>query len=194
MQLVPHYFRPRAGHIAPLFAGGVRDMNSGSMDHKRPQEKDPVNSASRNPAAGRGLAARAGLALAGFACLAGLVFCLMKSPEGRAQAYLALAYQAEGEGRRDDAASAAMMAARLNPSGIEAWGMLARLLREDGQNAAAGRAENIALMLQHGPARAMAEQEPRIPAELRLGFLQQRAHAHGSGASGAAFTGPDEAP
>ncbi len=106
--------------------------------------------------------------LALFSCVLGLVFCVVKSPQSRAEAYMALAAQAMTQQRPHDAAAAAMEAVRLNPAAPQGWQLLSRLLRDNGQSQAAKQALVIAARLQQNPEAAPAY---AMPAELRLSLL-----------------------
>lgn len=106
--------------------------------------------------------------LALFSCVLGLVFCVVKSPQSRAEAYLALAADAMTQSRPHDAAAAALEAVRLNPAAPKAWQLLSRLLRDNGQSQAAKQALVIAARLQQNPDPAPVY---AMPADLRLSLL-----------------------
>ena len=106
--------------------------------------------------------------LAFLSCFLGLVFCVIKSPQSKAEAYLALAAEAMSQSRPHDAAAAAMEAVRLNPAAPGAWQLLSRLLRDNGQNQAAKQALVIAARLQQNPDPAPVY---AMPADLRLSLL-----------------------
>jgi cytochrome c-type biogenesis protein CcmH/NrfG len=106
--------------------------------------------------------------LALFSCVLGLVFCVVKSPQSRSEAYLAMAAEAITQSRPQEAAAAAMEAVRLNPAAPKAWQLLSKLLRENGQGQAAKQALVIAARLQQNP-----DPTPvyAMPADLRLSLL-----------------------
>lgn len=101
-------------------------------------------------------------------CFLGLVFCVVKSPQSRAEAYMAMAAEAVTQSRPHDAAAAAMEAVRLNPAAPKAWQLLSRLLRDNGQSQAAKQALVIAARLQQNPDPAPVY---AMPADLRLSLL-----------------------
>ena len=101
-------------------------------------------------------------------CFLGLVFCVVKSPQSRAEAYMALAAQAMTQSRPQEAAAAALEAVRLNPAAPQGWQLLSRLLRDNGQSQAAKQAMVIAARLQQNPDPAPVY---AMPAELRLSLL-----------------------
>lgn len=107
--------------------------------------------------------------LASLSCALGLVFCMVKSPQARSEAYRGLAAQAMFERRIDDAAAAAMEAVRLNPAAPEGWTLLSELLRRNGQGHAAQQALAIASRLQNNPETIAPVYA--LPAELRLSLL-----------------------
>jgi Tfp pilus assembly protein PilF len=99
---------------------------------------------------------------------AGLARCFVQSPQSRAENYLTLSQQAL-PGNPLYAASAAWEAARINPSSIQAWNMLALALHQNGDETASLQAQKIAARLQGGE----GEIHPlyAMPAELRLSLL-----------------------
>ncbi len=101
-------------------------------------------------------------------CFLGIVFCVVKSPQSRAEAYMALAAQAMTQSRPQEAAAAALEAVRLNPAAPQGWQLLSRLLRDNGQSQAAKQAMVIAARLQQNPDPAPVY---AMPAELRLSLL-----------------------
>lgn len=106
--------------------------------------------------------------LAVFSCVLGLLFCVVKSPQSRSDAYLALAAEAMVQSRPHDAAAAAMEAVRLNPAAPKAWQLLSKLLHDNGQAQAAKQALVIAARLQQNPGPAPVY---AMPADLRLSLL-----------------------
>lgn len=107
--------------------------------------------------------------LASLSCALGVVFCVVKSPQARSEAYRGLATQAILDQRPEDAAAAAMEAVRLNPAAPEGWTLLSELLRRTGQDRAAQQALAIASRLQHNP--QVLTPVYALPAELRLSLL-----------------------
>jgi cytochrome c-type biogenesis protein CcmH/NrfG len=107
--------------------------------------------------------------LAAFSCVFGLLFCLVKSPQARSEAYLAMAVEALAQSHTHEAAAAAFEAVRLNPAASEGWRILSKMLQENSQGHAAKQAMVIATRLQKNP----GQQNPlyAMPAELRLSFL-----------------------
>lgn len=108
-------------------------------------------------------------ALATLSCVLGLLFCLVKSPQARSEAYLSLAMESMAQSRPQEAAAAALEAVRLNPAAPQGWRLLSRMLQQNGQGHAARQAMVIASHLQqnpHSPTPLYA-----MPAELRLSLL-----------------------
>lgn len=108
-------------------------------------------------------------ALASLSCVLGLLFCLVKSPQARSEAYLSLAVEALNQSRPQEAATAALEAVRLHPASPEGWRLLSKMLQQNGQNHAARQALVIASHLQqnpHAPSPLYA-----MPADLRLSLL-----------------------
>ena len=92
--------------------------------------------------------------LAAFSCLLGLSFCLVKSPQSRAQAYVAAAFVAMQDHRPHQAIAAALEAVRLDPMLPQGWQILSQTLQQTGDNAGAAQARTIAARLQHKPVHA----------------------------------------
>ncbi len=108
-------------------------------------------------------------ALAALSCVLGLVFCLVKSPQARSEAYLSLAMEAMAQSRTPEAASAALEAVRLNPGAPDGWRLLSKMLQQNGQSHAARQALVIASHLQQNPDNASPLYA--MPADLRLSLL-----------------------
>lgn len=111
-----------------------------------------------------------------FSCGLGLFFCLAKSPQARAQAYLAQAAVAIEQGANPQAAAAALAAVRLNPSEARAWYLLSNLLQQKGDVYAASQARAIAARVQQNP----SQPEPVYaqPAAFKLSLLALSETAH----------------
>ncbi len=107
--------------------------------------------------------------LAAFSCLLGLAFCLVKSPQARSDAYLATALAAEQNRQYEQAGIAAFEAVRLNPVSAEAWHVLAKMLQQNGDGAAAAKARSIAARVQQNPRNAAPVYA--LPAEFKLSLL-----------------------
>jgi cytochrome c-type biogenesis protein CcmH/NrfG len=107
--------------------------------------------------------------LAAFSCLLGLSFCLVKSPQARAQAYVAAALEAMEDHRPHQAAAAALEAVRLDPMLPQGWRILSEMLQQKGDVAAAAQARSIAARVQHKPVDAVPVYA--AAADLRLGLL-----------------------
>ncbi len=118
--------------------------------------------------AGKGKAFSAFL-LAAFSCVLGLSFCLLKSPQARGEAYLALAVEAMAENRFEEASAAALESVRLNPASPQGWQLISGMLQQKGDHEAAARARSIASKLQQNP-RSMTPVYA-MPAELKLSLL-----------------------
>jgi Tfp pilus assembly protein PilF len=112
-----------------------------------------------------------GLAMVAGVC--GLLRCFVQSPQSRASDYLVISAQALPDNPLA-AASAAWEAARLNPSSVKAWNMLAITLRRTGDEAAARQADRIAARL-HMNDGVIQNPIYAMPAELRLSFLAHSA-------------------
>jgi len=107
--------------------------------------------------------------LAALSCVLGLSLCLIKSPQSRSDAYLAMAYSAMEQGRGQEAAAVAIEAVRLYPASPKGWMFVSEMLRSRGDDIAARQAMAIAGKLQQNP--APSEPIYAMPAELRLSFL-----------------------
>lgn len=114
--------------------------------------------------------------LALFSCVLGLVFCLAKSPQARAQAYLDQAAFAIEQGATPQAAAAAIAAVRLDPADARAWYLLSNLLQQNGDARAASQARAIALRVQQNP--AQSEPVYAQPAAFKLSLLALAETAH----------------
>lgn len=104
-----------------------------------------------------------------FSGLAGIGFTVIKSPQSRSDAYMALALESYEAQAYQAASVAAMEAVRLNPVSPEGWRLLSQALDQNGQSTASRKAAQIAARLQHnpnGPNPLYA-----MPAELKLSFL-----------------------
>lgn len=114
--------------------------------------------------------------LALFSCGLGLFFCLAKSPQARALAYLDQAAIAIEQGAAPQAAAAAIQAVRLNPSEARAWYLLSNLLQQKGDVRAATQARAIAARVQQNP----HQPEPVYaqPAAFKLSLLALAESAH----------------
>ena len=108
-------------------------------------------------------------ALAAFSCLLGLVFCLVKSPQSRAQAYVASAVEAMGAQNMEQAAQAALAAIHLDPMQPQGWQILSEMLQRRGDEAAAAQARMIALRVQQNP--HVPPPVYAMPAEFKLSLL-----------------------
>lgn len=104
-----------------------------------------------------------------FSCVLGLGFCLAKSPQSRAQAYLSQAALAVEQGHVPRAAAAALESVRLNPAEARAWHLLSNLLRRNGDDRAAAQARAIAVKVQQNP--SSSEPVYALPAAFRLSLL-----------------------
>lgn len=107
--------------------------------------------------------------LVAFSCLFGLSFCLIKSPQARAEAYLATAVEALSQNLPEQAAQAAIEAVRLNPMLPQGWEILSKLLQQNGQDMAAAQAQSIAAKVQQNPSAAPVIYA--MPAEFKLSLL-----------------------
>lgn len=107
--------------------------------------------------------------LAAFSCALGLVFCLVKSPQARAGAYIAAAADAMDQGQADLAAASALEAVRLDPMRAEGWQILSAMLQQKGDMAAAAQARTIAFRVQQNPDDAAPVYA--MPAEFKLSLL-----------------------
>ena len=107
--------------------------------------------------------------LAAFSCLLGLSFCLVKSPQARAQAYVAAAIEAMQDQRPHQAAAAALEAVRLDPMLPRGWQILSEVLQQTGDVGAAAQARSIAARVQHKPVDALPVYA--AAADLRLSLL-----------------------
>ena len=107
--------------------------------------------------------------LAAFSCALGLVFCLVKSPQARAGAYIAAAADAMDHGHADLAAASALEAVRLDPMRAQGWKILSVMLQQKGNVSAAAQARTIAFRVQQNP----DDTAPiyAIPAEFKLSLL-----------------------
>lgn len=108
-------------------------------------------------------------ALAAFSCALGLSFCLIKSPQSRAQAYVAAALEAASDHRPHQAAAAALEAVRLDPMLPQGWQILSDMLQQTGDTTGAVQARNIAARVQHNPQDAALVYA--AAADLRLSLL-----------------------
>ena len=108
-------------------------------------------------------------ALAAFSCLLGLSFCLVKSPQSRAQVYIAGAVSAMAAHNDEQAAQAALKAVRLDPMQPQGWHILSEMLHKRGDENAAAQARVIAARVQQNP--ASVPPIYAMPAELKLSLL-----------------------
>ncbi len=107
--------------------------------------------------------------LAAFSCLLGVMFCLIKSPQARSEAYLSNAAEYLSQGQFQEASYAAVEAVRLNPSAPEGWYMISNMLQQKGNDEAAGKARQIAYRLQQNPTKSSPFYA--TPADLRFSLL-----------------------
>ena len=107
--------------------------------------------------------------LATVSCVLGLLFCLVKSPQAKSEAYLHMAVEAMAQSRPHEAAAAALEAVRLNPAAPQGWKLLSKMLQQNGQGHAAKQALVIASRLQQNPDHTAPLYA--VPAELRLSLL-----------------------
>lgn len=107
--------------------------------------------------------------LAAFSCALGLFFCLIKSPQARADSYISHAAQSLEEGHLQQAATAAIEAVRLNPADARAWHMLSSILQQNGDMEAALQAKAIGSKVQQNA----SAQVPvyAMPAAFKLSLL-----------------------
>ena len=108
-------------------------------------------------------------ALAAFSCLLGLSFCLVKSPQSRADAYVAAAVNAMAAHEDNQAAQAALKAVRLDPMQPQGWQILSEMLHKRGDENAAAQARVIAARVQQNP--ATVPPVYAMPAEFKLSLL-----------------------
>lgn len=108
-------------------------------------------------------------AFALFSCVAGLSFCLVKSPQARAQAYLATAIKAMETQENERAALAALEAVRLDPMQPHGWRILSEMLHRKGEESAAVQARVIADRVQQNP--VSIPPVYAMPAEFKLSLL-----------------------
>ena len=108
-------------------------------------------------------------ALAAFSCLLGLSFCLVKSPQSRADAYVAAAVSAMASHNDAHATQAALQAVRLDPMQAQGWQILSEMLHKRGDENAAAQARVIAARVQQNP--ASVPPIYAMPAELKLSLL-----------------------
>lgn len=108
-------------------------------------------------------------ALAAFSCLLGLSFCLIKSPQSRAQAYVAAAVEAMAAHDHQQAAQAALEAVRLDPMQPQGWQILSEMLQKRGDENAAAQARLIVSRVQQNP--AAIPPVYAMPAEFKLSLL-----------------------
>lgn len=108
-------------------------------------------------------------ALAAFSCLLGLSFCLIKSPQSRAQGYVAVAMEAMAAHNDMQAAQAALEAVRLDPMQPLGWQILSQMLQKRGDKNAAAQARTIAARVQQNP--SATPPIYAMPAEFKLSLL-----------------------
>ena len=108
-------------------------------------------------------------AFAALACLLGLSFCLIKSPQSRAQLYVAAAVEAMQNSDDERAALAALEAVRLDPMQPQGWRILSEMLQKRGDRDAAAQARVIAARVQQNP--ASVPPVYAMPAEFKLSLL-----------------------
>lgn len=108
-------------------------------------------------------------ALAAFSCLLGLSFCLIKSPQSRADAYVVAAVTAMAAHNDIQAAQAALEAVRLDPMQLQGWQILSEMLHKRGDENAAAQARVIASRVQQNP--AAVPPVYAMPAEFKLSLL-----------------------
>lgn len=108
-------------------------------------------------------------ALAAFSCVLGLSFCLIKSPQSRAQAYVAAAVQAMADHDDGTAAQAALNAVQLDPMQPQGWRILSDMLQRRGDETAAAQARIIAARVQQNP--HMPPPVYAMPAAFKLSLM-----------------------
>lgn len=111
----------------------------------------------------------AAYALSATACIIGLVFCLIKSPQARSEAYVAAAVELAGEQRLQTAITAAAEAVRLDPANKKGWNLLAALLQQNGDHRASLKASRMAARL--GGEGTLPAPVYALPAALKLSYL-----------------------
>ena len=97
------------------------------------------------------------------------MFCLIKSPQARSEAYLSSAAEYLSQSQFQEASYAVIEAVRLNPSAPEGWYMISEMLQQKGNDEAAGKARQIAFRLQQNPSRSAPLYA--MPADLRFSLL-----------------------
>ncbi len=120
------------------------------------------------PARSRNTLIVLGYALAGLSCVLGLFFCLMKSPQARADSYRALAVESFAASDLSGAEYAVRESLRLDPRSLQNWQLYAFLLQHKGDQRQAAQARAIVARLQ---GKDLDEPVYAMPADFRLSLL-----------------------